>query len=75
MEIEEPFGEDPNDLPLEDYCLAIERVLLDILKRALRPGATPGFALAHMPPPAVSAAPPAPARLSDVLDHDERGVD
>lgn len=37
MEIEQPFGDDPNDLPLEEYCLGIERVLLDILKRALRP--------------------------------------
>ena len=41
LEIEHPFGDDPNDLPLEDYCLGIERVLLDILKRALKPDAPP----------------------------------
>jgi len=40
MEIEQPFGDDPNDLPLEEYCLGIERVLLDILKRALKPTGT-----------------------------------
>jgi putative membrane protein len=38
MEIEQPFGDDPNDLPLEEFCLRVERVLLDILRRALKPG-------------------------------------
>ena len=34
MEIEQPFGDDPDDLPLEEYCLGIERVCLDFLKRS-----------------------------------------
>jgi len=33
MEIEQPFGDDADDLPLEDYCLGIERVCLDAIKR------------------------------------------
>jgi len=33
MEIEQPFGDDADDLPLEDYCLGIERVCLDAVKR------------------------------------------
>ena len=32
-EIEQPFGDDADDLPLEEYCLGIERVCLDFLKR------------------------------------------
>ena len=34
LEIEQPFGDDPDDLPLEEYCLGIERVCLDFLKRS-----------------------------------------
>ena len=34
MEIEQPFGDDADDLPLEEYCLGIERVCLDFLKRS-----------------------------------------
>ena len=49
MEIEHPFGDDPNDLPLEEYCLGIERVLLDILKRAQRPSSTASSGAAAMP--------------------------
>ena len=30
MEIEQPFGHDANDLPLEEYCAGIERVLLGL---------------------------------------------
>ena len=30
MEIEQPFGRDANDLPLEEYCAGIERVLLGL---------------------------------------------
>lgn len=33
MEIEQPFGDDADDLPLEEYVLGIERVCLDFLKR------------------------------------------
>eukprot|EP00966_Prymnesium_polylepis_P014987 346293-Prymnesium_polylepis.1 len=32
MEIEQPFGHDANDLPLEEYCAGIERVLLGLLR-------------------------------------------
>ena len=32
MEIEQPFGDDADDLPLEEYCLGIERVCLSFLK-------------------------------------------
>ena len=38
IQLEQPFGDDPNDLPLEEFCLRVERVLLDILRRALKPG-------------------------------------
>jgi predicted membrane chloride channel (bestrophin family) len=31
MEIEQPFGDDEDDLPLENYCLDIEKILLDVL--------------------------------------------
>lgn len=31
VEIEDPFGVDPNDLALEDYCRAIERNIRDLL--------------------------------------------
>ncbi len=34
MEIEQPFGDDADDLPLEEYCLGIERVCLDFLRRS-----------------------------------------
>ena len=34
MQIEQPFGDDADDLPLEEYCLGIERVCLDFLKRS-----------------------------------------
>ena len=34
MEIEQPFGDDADDLPLENYVLRIERVCLDFLKRS-----------------------------------------
>ena len=34
LEIEQPFGDDPDDLPLEDFCLAIEQSCLDFLERA-----------------------------------------
>jgi len=34
MEIEQPFGDDADDLPLEEYCLGIERICLDFLKRS-----------------------------------------
>ena len=36
IEIEQPFGDDANDLPLEDYILDLEATLLDML-----PGRTP----------------------------------
>ena len=39
LEIEQPFGHDANDLPLENYCAGIERVLVDLLR-----GATDQFA-------------------------------
>lgn len=32
VEIEDPFGEDVNDLPLEKICASIERTLRDVLK-------------------------------------------
>ena len=31
MEIEQPFGDDEDDLPLENYCLDGEKILLDVL--------------------------------------------
>ena len=34
MEIEQPFGDDADDLPLEEYVLGIERICLDFLKRS-----------------------------------------
>lgn len=34
MEIEQPFGDDPDDLPLEEYCMGIERILSDLHRRA-----------------------------------------
>lgn len=34
MEIEQPFGDDADDLPLEEYCLGIEKICLDFLKRS-----------------------------------------
>lgn len=34
VEIEDPFGTDPNDLPLEIYCQGIQKVLNDIIRRA-----------------------------------------
>lgn len=33
MEIEQPFGKDANDLPLETFCLNIESTVLDSLNR------------------------------------------
>lgn len=33
VEIEDPFGEDENDLPLEHICESIERTLLDVLPK------------------------------------------
>lgn len=33
MEIEQPFGTDPNDLPMEVFCLDIEMTVLDTLSR------------------------------------------
>ncbi|WCK52821.1 bestrophin family ion channel [Aneurinibacillus sp. Ricciae_BoGa-3] len=36
VEIEDPFGEDPNDLPLDDICNGIERNLLYVLEQANR---------------------------------------
>lgn len=30
MEIEQPFGDDADDLPLEKYCLNIEENILDV---------------------------------------------
>jgi ion channel-forming bestrophin family protein len=36
VEIEDPFGEDPNDLPLDDICSGIERSLLYILEQSNR---------------------------------------
>mmetsp|Transcript_65831 Transcript_65831/g.109401 ORF Transcript_65831/g.109401 Transcript_65831/m.109401 type:complete len:410 (-) Transcript_65831:204-1433(-) len=29
IEIEGPFGDDPNDLPIEEYCLGLETILLE----------------------------------------------
>lgn len=34
MEIEQPFGDDADDLPLEQYALGIEAICLDFLKRS-----------------------------------------
>jgi predicted membrane chloride channel (bestrophin family) len=31
---EQPFGDDADDLPLEEYCLGIEKICLDFLKRS-----------------------------------------
>jgi putative membrane protein len=48
VEIEDPFGEDDNDLPLEQICATIERNLL----AGLRPGAefmSKGFAFLLLP--------------------------
>ena len=39
IEIEQPFGHDANDLPLEEYCSGIEKILLGLLS-ATEPGAT-----------------------------------
>ena len=33
VEVEQPFGDDPDDLPLEEYCLGLETICLDFLKR------------------------------------------
>jgi predicted membrane chloride channel (bestrophin family) len=30
VEIEQPFGDDADDLPLEKYCLNIEENILDV---------------------------------------------
>lgn len=32
LEIEQPFGHDANDLPLEQYCAAIQKVLIGLLQ-------------------------------------------
>jgi len=34
LQIEHPFGAEPHDLPLEHICIAIEKNLLEILRRA-----------------------------------------
>jgi putative membrane protein len=34
VEIEDPFGEDDNDLPLEQICATIERNLIDVIKKS-----------------------------------------
>jgi putative membrane protein len=35
VEIENPFGEDDNDLPLEQICSTTERNLLSVIRPAL----------------------------------------
>lgn len=40
MEIEQPFGTDANDLPLDDYCAAIEKVLVTLLRSSRESGVT-----------------------------------
>jgi putative membrane protein len=37
VEIEDPFGEDPNDLPLELYCHGIQKVLQDVIDTSTPP--------------------------------------
>lgn len=41
VEIEDPFGRDPNDLPLEAICTTIENDLKQVLAGAKRPGPVP----------------------------------
>ena len=43
VQIEDPFGHDPNDLPLERYCARIQGVLEDVLTATL-PSSTPSGA-------------------------------
>jgi len=31
LEIEQPFGDDPNDLPIEEYILALEKEMLEMI--------------------------------------------
>ena len=33
-EIEQPFGDDADDLPLEEYVIKMEQAALDVLRRA-----------------------------------------
>ena len=54
IEIEQPFGNDANDLPLESYILDVERVLLELLpsKPSTRPPPDREVAPARpLPPP------------------------
>jgi putative membrane protein len=44
VEIEDPFGQDDNDLPLEQICATIEGNLLALLERST---ATQGLAMAR----------------------------
>jgi putative membrane protein len=38
VEIENPFGTDPNDLPLEELCATIQRELTSFVPKAIEPG-------------------------------------
>ena len=40
MEIEQPLGTDAFDLPLDDYCAAIETVLVPLLRSSRESGVT-----------------------------------
>ena len=46
LEIEQPFGDDPNDLPIEGYLLDLEKELLEMLPDRQR-----DLRLASEPPP------------------------
>ena len=46
LEIEQPFGDDPNDLPIEGYLLGLEKELLQMLPDRQR-----DLRLASEPPP------------------------
>lgn len=41
VEIEDPFGTDPNDLPLELYCHGIQKVLQDVIDTSTPPPTEP----------------------------------
>lgn len=50
VQIEDPFGHDPNDLPLERYCARIQGVLEDVLAATLPPALPSGAAQPDVAP-------------------------
>ena len=73
IEIEQPFGDDANDLPLEQYLLELERALLEMrelegLSARNRRGSQPRVASSD----GRSAAPPSPVVLGARVDHPHR---